>query len=56
MKFWEVQQRAGSGHWRHIAYCKTLNDAHKVLKEYNTKVEVNAMRVEQRDFWKKGDK
>lgn len=52
-KFYQVQQRTASGHWTHIAYCKSLKDAHKVLKQYNTKVEVNRMRVQEKDFWKK---
>jgi len=50
-KFYELQEWArGSGTWSHIAYFRTRQQAKKHSKEFNVLVEVNKMRIVEREF------
>ena len=50
MKFYEVQQRDGSGRWNTVGYFKTRLAAEDYMEEFNTKVEVYPIRIVERTF------
>ena len=50
MKFYEVQQRDGSGRWNTVGYFKTKSAAEDYMGEFNTKVEVYPIRIVERTF------
>ena len=52
-KFYELQEWArGSGTWTHIGFFKTKKQAEKAGEEFNVLVEVNKIRIIEREFTK----
>ena len=49
-KFYEVQQRTGSGHWTRIGFVKTREEAEVLMSSFNTKVTVYPTRMVERKF------
>ena len=49
-KFYEVQQRDGSGRWNKVGFFKTKKAAEKYCAEFNTKVVVHPTKIVEREF------